>query len=477
MMITPVILSGGIGTRLWPLSRKQHPKQYLPLFSDKTMLQETLLRLDGLDNVTDPIIVCNSEHRFLVAEQCQQIKIENPIILLEPVGRNTAPAITAAAFQSLKSFDDTVLLVLSADHVVQDIDEFHRVIHIATKKAQEGSLVTLGVIPTDANTGYGYIKFCKNNIDNDVFEVDEFVEKPDLKTAKSYLEQGSYFWNAGMFVFKANIFIDELTLYSSDIIFSASNAVKNSTQDYDFIRLNKQDFLSSPSESIDYALMEKSRNVVVVPLNAKWSDVGTWSALYDYGKKDNSNNVIKGNVVSFNTTNTYINSNHHMVAAVGVDNLIIVNTPDVTFIANQDNVHEVKNIFESLKADSRNEVSMNQKVYRPWGWYDSISSGANFQVKKIYINPGAKLSLQMHYKRSEHWIVVSGVAKAIVGEEVIILNKDESTYIPIETPHSLENNMDEPLELIEVQSGTYFGEDDIVRFEDIYGRIKNNSEE
>jgi len=472
MTIIPVILSGGSGTRLWPLSRKQYPKQYLPLAGDNTMLQETILRLNGLDNLADPIIICNTDHRFLVAEQCQQIDIKNPIILLEPVGRNTAPAITVAALQSLKETDDAVLLVLSADHVIQDVESFHQAINIASQKAQEGKLATFGIVPTDANTGYGYIKSSKESIDS-AHKVEEFVEKPDLETAESYLEQGNYLWNSGMFMFKAATLIDELTTHSPDIVKAVGDAVNNAKQDLDFIRLDKQAFESSPSDSIDYALMEKSDNVVVVPLDAQWNDIGAWSALHDIGTKDANGNVIKGDVIAQDTTNTYINANHHMVTTIGVDNLIVVDTPDATFIATQDKAQEVKSIVESLQASGRCEGAAHRKVYRPWGWYDSIESGKHFQVKRLHVNPGAKLSLQMHHKRAEHWVVVSGIATAINGEEVLTLKEGDSTYIPIGTTHALENKTNEPLEIIEVQSGVYLGEDDIVRFEDIYGRVED----
>jgi mannose-1-phosphate guanylyltransferase/mannose-6-phosphate isomerase len=472
MKIIPVILSGGSGTRLWPLSRKQYPKQYLPLASDNTMLQETILRLKGLDNLADPIIVCNADHRFLVAEQCQQIGIKNPTILLEPVGRNTAPAIAAAALQSLKDSDGSMLLVLSADHVIQDVDAFHEAVNIASQQAQSGKLATFGIVPTSANTGYGYIKLSKEN-SNGAHKVEEFVEKPDLQTAQTYLEQGNYLWNSGMFMFKADVLIEELTTHSSDIVNSVNNAINNATQDFDFIRLDKQAFESSPSDSIDYVLMEKSDNVVVVPLDAQWNDIGAWPALYDIGTKDSQGNVIKGDVITQDTTNTYINANHHMVAAIGVDNLIIIDTPDATFIATQDKAQEVNSIVESLQASGRCESSAHRKVYRPWGWYDSIESGECFQVKRLHVKPGGKLSLQMHHKRAEHWVVVSGTATVTNGEQKFSLEKGESTYIPLGVTHGLDNKTNNPLEIIEVQSGTYLGEDDIIRFKDIYGRIKN----
>ena len=474
MQIIPVILSGGSGTRLWPLSRKQYPKQYLPLAGDDTMLQETILRLNGLDNLADPIIICNADHRFLVAEQCQQIDIENPTILLEPIGRNTAPAIAAAALQSQKISNEAVLLVLSADHVIQDIDAFHQAIKIASRQAQAGKLATFGIVPTDANTGYGYIKSSQENIDG-AHKVEKFVEKPDLETAQTYLEQGNYLWNSGMFMFQADVLISELSEQSPNIVVSVIDAVTNATKDLDFIRLDKQSFESSPSDSIDYALMEKSDNVVVVPLDAGWNDIGSWSALHDIGKKDANGNVIHGDVFMQDTTNTYIHANGHMIATIGVQDLIIVDTPNATLISTKDKSQEVKNIVEQLQRQDREEQSCHRKVYRPWGWYDSIEMGKHFQVKRLHVKPGAKLSLQMHHKRAEHWVVVSGIATAINGKETLILTEGESTYIPIGTTHALENHTDEILEIIEVQSGTYLGEDDIVRFNDIYGRVEANA--
>jgi len=471
MQVTPVILSGGSGTRLWPLSRKQYPKQYLPLVGDKTMLQDTILRLSGLNNLADPIIVCNADHRFLVAEQCQQIGIKNPTILLEPVGRNTAPAITAAALQLLKDSDDSILLVLSADHVIQDVDALHKAINIANQQAKSGKLVTFGIVPTDANIGYGYIKSSKDN-SNGGYKVEEFVEKPNLKTAEFYLQQSNYLWNSGMFMFQAHTFINELTTHAPNIVTSVNKAINNATKDLDFIRLDKQAFESAPSDSIDYSLMEKSNNVVVVPLDAKWNDIGAWPALYDIGKKDIQGNVLKGDVITQDTTNTYINADHHMVVAIGVKNLIIIDTPDVTFIATQDKAQEVSSIVESLQASGRNESSEHRKVYRPWGWYDSIESGEYFQVKRLHVKPGAKLSLQLHHKRAEHWVVVRGSATVTNGEKTFSLHKGESTYIPLGGLHGLANQTKEPLEVIEVQSGIYLGEDDIVRFEDIYGRAE-----
>jgi mannose-1-phosphate guanylyltransferase/mannose-6-phosphate isomerase len=468
--VIPVILSGGSGTRLWPISRKDYPKQYLPLFGDKTILQQTILRLNGLDNLSDPIIICNEDHRFIVAEQCRQIEVNSPTILLEPIGRNTAPAIAAAALQAIKDADNSILLVLSADHVIQDVDAFHQAINFAIKQAQSGKLTTFGVVPTNPNTSYGYIQ-TSNAFKNGAYKVEKFIEKPDLETANLFLSQGNYFWNSGMFLFKSKILIDQLKLHAPDLLNSVCKAVDKSSIDLDFIRLEKQSFESSPSISIDYALMEKSNNLVVVPLDAMWSDIGSWSELYNIGEKDSQGNVITGDVFAKDTSNTYINANHHMLVAIGVDNLIIVDTPDVTFISTQEKAYKVKGIVESLKTISRSESSEHRKVFRPWGWYDTIETGKYFQVKKLHINSGAKLSLQMHQKRAEHWVVVNGIATVINAKKSFTLNKGESTYIPIGVTHSLENKTEQPLEIIEVQSGVYLGEDDIIRFEDIYGRI------
>ncbi len=472
MQIIPVILSGGLGTRLWPLSRKQYPKQYLPLVGDKTMLQETILRLSRLDNILDPIIICNSDHRFIVAEQCNQIGIKNRTILLEPIGRNTAPAITASAIQSIKYKNNAMLLVLSADHIINDIKAFHQAIKVGSNHAKEDKLVVFGVVPHEANTGYGYIKSSKNNSDG-AFHVKEFVEKPDFETAKTFLDQGNYLWNSGMFMFQSNTLIDQLNIYSPDIVKFASRAVKRAKKDLDFIRLDKESFRDSPSDSIDCALIEKSDNVVVVPLDAGWSDVGSWQVLYDIGVKDINGNVLKGDVITKDTTNSFIYASKHMVTTVGIDNLIVIDTPDATFIGGKDKMHKLKSLVKSMYENRREEALSNRKVYRPWGWYDSIESGENFQVKRLHVNPGSKLSHQMHNKRAEHWVIISGTATVINGNEVLTLIEGDSTYIPIGVKHGLENKTNEKLEIIEVQSGAYLGEDDIVRFEDIYGRIND----
>jgi mannose-1-phosphate guanylyltransferase/mannose-6-phosphate isomerase len=471
MKIVPVILSGGSGTRLWPLSRQQYPKQFLSLLGNKSMFQETLLRLKGVSNFADPVIVCNENHRFLVAEQLNQISINNAAIILEPIGRNTAPAIPAAAMKIINDIDkkNSIMLVLSADHQINDTDEFLKTINIAKIHAKKGRLVTFGIVPNSPNTGFGYINYFEG-LSSEVYEVKKFVEKPDQKTAESYLKDGSYLWNSGMFMFNPNQLVMELSIHSVEIVNAVTKSFDNATQDLDFIRLERQFFESSPSDSIDYALMEKSNNVVVIKLDAGWSDVGSWSSLYEISEKDKNGNVFKGDIFAEETYNSYIDSGSHIIATIGVSNLVIVDTPDATLIASKDQSHKVQKIVKNLQLSDREEHANNRKVFRPWGWYDSIESGLNFQVKRLHVNPGAKLSLQMHNKRAEHWVVIDGVANVTNGEKTFTLTVGESTYIPIGAKHSLENKASQTLEIIEVQSGAYLGEDDIVRFEDIYGR-------
>ena len=433
------------------------------------MLQETILRLDGLKDLQKPLIICNTEHRFLVAQQCQQIDTTSPTILLEPVSKNTAPAIAAAALQSIREYGDTVLLVLPADHHIEDIDALHQAIEIAIKHALDSKLVTFGIVPTDANTGYGYIEYSKERFDG-AYRVERFVEKPDQKTANQYLEKGNHLWNSGMFMFRASTLIDELTTHAPNIVLSVTKSIDKATQDLDFVRLGEQDFDLSPSDSIDYALMEKSDKCVVVPLDANWSDLGSFSSLYDASTKDNNANVIKGDVLAEKTNNSYIDTDNRLVATLGIENMIIIDTPDALLVASKDKSQDLAQIVEKLKLQNREEQDYNRKVYRPWGWYDSIDSGNNFQVKRLHVNPKAKLSLQMHQQRAEFWVVVSGVATVTNGEKTTTLTKGQSTYIPIKTKHSIANLTDKALEIIEVQSGTYLGEDDIIRFEDVYGR-------
>ena len=471
MNIVPVILSGGSGTRLWPLSRQQYPKQFLSLLGNNSMFQETILRLKGLESLLDPIVVCNDNHRFLVAEQLNQIGINNASIILEPVGRNTAPAITAAMLQIINGVDkqDSIMLVLSADHEINDIEEFQKTINVAKIHAEKGRLVTFGIVPKSPNTGFGYINF-SGNINSDIFEVKKFVEKPNQKTAESYINDGCYLWNSGMFMFDSNQLLQELSSYCPEILNPVRQSFDNATQDLDFIRLESDFFESSPNNSIDYALMEKSNNVVVIKLDVGWSDVGSWQSLYEISEKDMNGNVLKGDIFEEETFNSYIDAGSHVVATIGVSDLIIIDTPDATLISSKDQAYKVQNIVKSLQGSDREEHINNRKVFRPWGWYDSIESGLNFQVKRLHVNPGAKLSLQKHHKRAEHWVVVDGKANVTNGDKVFLLTKGESTFIPIGVTHSLENKTSKTLEIIEVQSGSYLGEDDIVRFEDVYGR-------
>jgi len=467
--IVPVILSGGLGTRLWPVSQQQHPKQYLPLISSNTMLQETILRLIGVSGLLDPVIVCNADHRFLVAEQCQEIGIDNPTILLEPVARGTSSAIAVSAAQLLKEHKDVVMLVLSADHFIQDVNVLHQAINIAKHQARKEKLVIFGTIPSDINTGYGYIKPSKDIVDG-VHKVEDFIEKPDFETAKTYLEEGGYLWNIGVFMFTANTLIRELEAFSPDTVKLANSSVEDAVHDLDFIRLDERSFGALKSDSIDYTLMEKSDNVVVIPLDTYWSDIGTWPSLYEVGKKDPNGNVTIGSVITRETTNSYINTEDlHTIVTIGIDDLVVVNTPNATLVSTKNKAQEVKSIVQFLHDTCEHDIAP-YKIYRPWGWYKSIDSGAGFQVKRLYVKPRGKLSLQMHHRRAEHWVVVSGKATVTNNEKTFVLSEGESTYIPIGVIHALENNTDKPLEIVEVQSGEYLGEDDIVRFEDIYGR-------
>nr|WP_286270984.1 mannose-1-phosphate guanylyltransferase/mannose-6-phosphate isomerase [Thalassotalea hakodatensis] len=466
-VITPVVLCGGSGTRLWPLSRTYTPKQFLPLTSSYSMLQETVLRLPK--TINQGIFICNEEHRFMLAEQLRKIDANNSTILLEPEGRNTAPAVALAALQAIKDNPHAMLLVLAADHVISDHGAFHQAIEHATAAALQDKLTTFGIVPDKPETGYGYIQH--GNDGEQFHSVKQFVEKPALDVAKQYVASGDYLWNSGMFLFKASCFIDELEKYCPEILVACQQAFSGAEQDLDFIRPEKSAFLSCVSESIDYAVMEKTSNAAVVPLNAGWSDVGSYGALADVlDKSDEKSNVFVGDVLTHETSECYINSQHKLVATVGVENLVIVDTPDAVLVANKDKAQDVKAIVEQLKQQSRSEVSFQREVYRPWGKYDSIDMGERFQVKRITVKPGAKLSVQMHHHRAEHWIVVSGTAKVTIGETTSLLSENMSTYIPIGEVHALENPGKLPLEMIEVQSGSYLGEDDIVRFEDRYGR-------
>lgn len=470
-MIIPVILAGGSGSRLWPLSRQHYPKQLLKLFGDKTMLQQTILRLTGLPELGAPIVVCNVEHRFMVAEQLNEIGLSESAIILEPLARNTAPALALAALHARGIDAESMLLVLSADHMISNVDEFQRVVKIAETAAAKNHLVTFGVHPTHPETGYGYIKTSQVASDvAEVFAVEQFVEKPDLQTAQSYLAAGCYYWNSGMFVFKTNVFLSELQAHSPEVVASADQARTWAVRDLDFIRVDKESFALAPNISIDYALMEKSKNVVCVPLNAGWSDVGDWKSFWDVSQKDDAGNSFIGDSIDVGSTNTLIFSQDKLVASLGVNNLMIINTPDAVLVADKSKAQEVKAIISQIEKQKRSEHLQHREVYRPWGCYDAIDNGDRYQVNRIRVKPGASLSLQVHHHRAEHWIVVKGTALVQKNDEVMLLSENESTYIPVGTKHRLTNPGKIPLEIVEVQSGPYLEDDDVIRYEDSYGR-------
>ncbi len=468
-MVLPVILSGGSGTRLWPYSRSLYPKQFLPLTSEQTMVQETIGRLLAFDQgaieIDSPLVICNEDHRFMVAEQLRLISVEPSGIILEPFGRNTAPAIALAALAQ----PDAVLLVLPADHVIKNISAFEQAVVTAEEQAQKNKLVTFGIVPTAPETGYGYIK-AGVMLDKGVHSVDAFVEKPNKETAESYLKSKNYLWNSGMFMFKASRYLEELEKFNPDIVNACRKAMADTSSDLDFTRINAEAFAGCPDDSIDYAVMEKTKDAVIVPLDAGWSDVGSWSALWEVSDKDSDGNVLKGDVISKDTRDCYIQSDQKLIATIGVEHTIVVETDDAIMVAHKDRVQDVKAIVNQLKQEKRSECSLHRKVYRPWGYYDSIDCGKRFQVKRIVVNPGAQLSLQMHHHRAEHWIVVEGTAQVRCGDKTMLLSENQSTYIPLGEVHQLSNPGKFPLEIIEVQSGSYLGEDDIVRLEDVYGR-------
>lgn len=471
-MILPVILSGGSGTRLWPYSRSLYPKQFLPLVSEQTMLQETMSRLlqftsDNI-NIDAPVIICNEDHRFMVAEQLRAIDITSKDIILEPFGRNTAPAIALAALTQ----PDALLLVLSADHVIKDIAAFEHAVLAAEAQAQQDKLVAFGIVPTSPETGYGYVK-TGTSLDGNACVIDQFVEKPDLATAESYLASGDYLWNSGMFLFKASRYLEELEKFNPDMLKACRESIAGATKDLDFTRIDAATFEQCPDDSIDYAVMEKTLDAVVVPLDASWSDVGSWSALWEVSKQDENGNVIKkgqGDIIALDNHDCFIQAENKLIATIGLEHIVVVETDDAIMVAHKDRVQDVKTIVNKLKKEGRSESSLHRKVYRPWGYYDSIDSGERFQVKRIVVNPGAQLSLQMHHHRAEHWIVVQGTAEVRCGDKTMLLSENKSTYIPLGEIHQLSNPGKFPLEMIEVQSGSYLGEDDIVRLEDVYGR-------
>lgn len=469
-MIIPVVLSGGSGTRLWPLSRQAYPKQFLNLVDDNSLLGNTIARLDGLE-VTALTVVCNDDHRFMVAGVLQsQGRLAQASILLEPIGRNTAPAIALAALQALSLSPDAVLLVMPADHVIKESSVFAEAVKVAEVAAKEGKLVTFGIVPDSPHTGYGYIRAGKSL--GKWSQVDQFVEKPDLETAESYLADGNYYWNSGMFVFRADRYLEELSRFNPTMVECARQALALSESDLDFIRVNKEAFARSPDDSIDYAVMEKTDAAVVVPLDAGWSDVGSWSALWEIHKRDAQGNVCRGDVIVEDVANSYIHSDSRLIAAIGIQDHVIVETNDVVLVADKSRVQDVKKLVDRVKLQAREEHRFHKKVHRPWGTYEGVASSDRFQVKRIMVKPGAKLSLQKHHHRCEHWIVVRGTALVTRGDEEVLLSEDQSTYIPLGVVHRLANPGVIPLEIIEVQTGSYLGEDDIVRFEDTYGRVK-----
>jgi mannose-1-phosphate guanylyltransferase/mannose-6-phosphate isomerase len=475
MLLIPVILSGGSGTRLWPLSREMFPKQLLPLVAKGTMLQETLARLDGVEDLGSPIVVSNENHRFLVAEQLRASGVSPQSIVLEPSGRNTAPAVAVAAMAAVsavpagtRSDSERILLVLPADHVIRDKKAFQRAIAVGRGAAMAGKLVTFGVVPTKPETGYGYIR--KSTGEGPAFPIEQFVEKPDLATAKKYVESGEYFWNSGMFMFKASTVLSELRSLAPAIYEACAQAFTVAKRDLDFTRLGEKEFNECPSDSFDYAVMEKTSNAVVVSLDAGWSDVGSWSALYEAVPSDENDNVVLGDVLTEDTNGCYLQSTSRLVAAVGLKDHVVVETKDAVLVAPKNRVQDVKKLVAQLNKQNRYETSLHREVFRPWGSYDSIDSGDRFQVKRLTVKPGGVLSLQLHHHRAEHWIVVAGTARITCGEKVFLLEENQSTYIPLGVQHRIENPGKIPLHIIEVQSGTYLGEDDIVRFEDRYGR-------
>ena len=484
--IVPVILSGGSGTRLWPLSREFYPKQLLAPYDEQSLLQSTVARLDGgwTDEleVAPPLLICNEEHRFLVAEQMRQMGRQQDTIILEPEGRNTAPAATLAALHVARERPQALLLIMPADHLIRDVAAFQEVVCAGTRQAARGRIVTFGIVPTHAETGYGYLKKGEALAGEDAsgpYVLERFVEKPDLATAESYLRSGDYLWNSGIFMMQAEVWLKQIERFQPDILTACREAYEKGMADGDFYRVEAKAFNACPSDSIDYAVMEKltaSRNenereaAVVLPLSAGWSDIGAWSSLWEVLPRDQSGNIVRGDVLAEDTRDSLLLSEHRLLAAVGVENIIAVETADAVLIAHKDRAQDVKRIVQRLKESGRSEHQFHRRVHRPWGSYEGVDQGERFQVKRITVKPGASLSLQMHHHRAEHWIVVRGTARVTKGDEVFLLSENQSTYIPIGVVHRLENPGTLPLEIIEVQSGAYLGEDDIVRFEDDYGR-------
>jgi mannose-1-phosphate guanylyltransferase len=466
-MIVPVILSGGSGTRLWPLSRRQYPKQFFSLVNETTLFQDTILRLP--DEVSKPLIICNEEHRFIIAEQIRQIKSDTKGIILEPVGKNTAPAIAIAAMKLLNEDEDPILLILSADHVINDNKKFSKSIKVASKIASLGKMVALGIKPIKPEIGYGYIKV-DNYKKNEFYNIISFTEKPNLEIAKKYLKSQNYYWNSGIFLFKASVYLSELKKYEPEIYSICKKSCVEFSKDLDFIRIENEGFNSCPNKSIDYAVMEKTKIGVVVPFAGGWTDIGSWESLWASKSKDRNSNVSEGDVILNKVYNSYIYSSNRLISANDISDLIIIDTKDALLVSSKKNSQNIKAIVQKLKLDGRSESENYRKLYTSWGYYDSVDFGKGFQVKRIFVNPGAEISLQKHKKRAEHWVVVKGVALITCGESKFKLNENESTYIPKGIMHRLENRELEPLEIIEIQTGNYLGEDDIIRLEDDYER-------
>ncbi|PTR15103.1 mannose-1-phosphate guanylyltransferase (GDP) /mannose-6-phosphate isomerase type 2 [Nitrosospira sp. Nsp2] len=476
--LIPVVLSGGSGTRLWPLSREKYPKQLLPLIGNDSLLQATVRRMEGMTDVQlgVPLVVCNEEYRFVIAEQLRLMETKGSIVL-EPVGRNTAPALTLAALAAVRSGDDPVLLVMPADHVISDIATFQAAVRQGMILAEEGVVVTFGITPDSPETGYGYIQAGERIGAGEARNIARFVEKPDRPTAQAYLDEGSYFWNSGLFMMRASVWLSAIGFCRPDILSACRAAWDRGSADGDFLRVDKEAFMRCPSDSIDYAVMERiTANDIrlpkgaFIPLSAGWSDVGAWDSLWQVLPKDHEGNVTQGDVLLHDCRDTLVMAGHRLVACVGISNMVVVETPDAILVSHMSNTQHVKKIVDSLKREGRPEGELHRKVFRPWGWYDSVDSGERFQVKRIVVKPGAALSLQMHHHRAEHWIVVRGTAQVTRGDTSYLVSENESTFIPLGTRHRLENPGCVPLEMIEVQSGSYLGEDDIVRFEDVYGR-------
>lgn len=462
--IQPVILSGGSGTRLWPLSREHYPKQLLQLIGDETLLQQTVRRLEGLNAIGDPVVVCNEEHRFLIGEQIRAIGRKASSIILEPVGRNTCPAVTLAAL-ALYRTGDPILLVLPADHIIKDKFAFHASVIRAIPLAGNGRLVTFGVVPTSPATGYGYIRRGEGDV------VAEFVEKPDIATARRYVESGNFLWNSGMFLMRASVWLEELNRLAPGVLKQCQAAFSTGKQDGEFYRVGIDAFRECRGDSIDYVVMEKTDRAAVIALDAGWSDVGAWSTLWEVSERDAAGNVVQGDALLHNVRDTLVVAQHRLVSVVDVKNLVIIETPDAVLVMDKSHAQEVKHIVDKLRTEKRSEYVCHRRVYRPWGYYEGVDGGERFQVKRLMVKPRAALSLQMHHHRAEHWVVVKGTARVTRGEEALILTENQSTYIPLGTTHRLENPGNIPLEIVEVQSGAYLGEDDIVRFEDMYSRV------